>query len=121
MKILGKLIPALLFWTALAFVIFQIPYPESLAQAKVNQIIPFFASLFLSLIFTINIFLKNILSSSSISLGLILLLILKALDSLNIVTTVLILIAIVLLLSYFKKAKKRNLSKLPKINKLQSL
>ena len=117
-KLILKFIPAVIFWGIFAVVVLQVPYPDSLTQANALQIIPFFASLFLTLAFTINIFLKHFLSSSSISLGLIFLLILKALDTLNIVTGALTLIAIYLLFSYFRKIKKRSLTKLPKISRL---
>lgn len=127
-KTILKIFPALSFWGAFAFVVLNIPYPESLTQANSFQIFPFFISLYLALVFTINIFLKNILFSSSICLGLICLLILKALDSLNIVTGILTTVATYLLASYFRKAKKRNLNpiksdltKQTKIPKLRSL
>ncbi len=116
-KIIFKFLPALIFLGIFAFVVFQIPYPDSLTQANFTQIIPFLISLYIALIFTINILLRNILLSVTISLGLIFLLILKALDSLNIVTGILIVVAIGLLTSYFKKTK-RNLTKLSKIPKL---
>ena len=120
-KIIFKIIPALILWGSFIFIVLQIPYPESITQANFIQIFPFFISLYLALVFTLNIFLKNILFSSSICLGLIFLLILKALDSLNIVTGILITIATYLLASYFRKIKKRGLTKHPKIPKLTQL
>ncbi len=117
-NIILKVIPALACWGIFAYVILQIPYPESLTQANFTQLLPFFASLFLALVFTLNILFKNILLSFSICLGLIFLLILKALDSLNIVTGILIVVATYLLASYFKRAKKKGLTKQPKIPKL---
>lgn len=118
---LPKIVFALIFWGIFAFVIFQVPYPETLTQANTTQLISFFISLFLALSLTINLFLKNILSAGSISLGLIFLLILKALDSLNLVTGILTIIAATLLVSYFRKAKRNSLTKLPKIPKLTRL
>ena len=138
MALFLKVIPALIFWGIFVFVVLRIPYPDSLTQANSLQIFPFFVSLYLALVFSLNIFLKNILFSSSICLGLICLLILKALDSLNIVTGILTAVATYLLASYFlkgnsptvyfKKAKKRNLNpiksdltkqtKIPKLTKL---
>lgn len=115
-KILPKIIPVLVFWGIFIFVVLETPYPESLTQANFNQIGLFFASLFLALISTFNIFLKNMFLSFSFSLGLIFLLILKALESLNFVTISLTLLAVGLLLSYFKK--KNNLTKQTKIPKL---
>ncbi|MBI2329863.1 hypothetical protein HYU94_00530 [Candidatus Daviesbacteria bacterium] len=118
MGLLFKFIPALLFWGVFAGVIFGIPYPESLAQANFKQISLFFVPLFFAISFTFNIFFKNIFQSLSIALGLILLLILKALDSLNLATGILIIISAGLLFSYFKKSKRKNLTKQTKIPKL---
>lgn len=106
-KIILKSTPALIFWGVFIFIVLNVPYPESLTQANFGQLIPFFISLFLSIALTLHIFLKNILMSLSIALCLIFLLILKALDSLNIVTGLLMLISVGLLFSYFKKTKKR--------------
>lgn len=105
-KIFLKVFPSLIFWGLFAGVILTVPYPEGFTQARPDQLTFFFIPLFLALIFTLNIFLENILQSFSISLGIIFLLVLKALDSLNIVTGLLILISVWLLCSYFKKAKK---------------
>lgn len=107
-KIILRILLPLFFWGSFISVIFKIPYPETFTQANLNQILPFFIALFLSLIFTFNIFLKNILQSFSFSLGLIFLLILKALDALNFVTGILTLFAAGLLFSYFKKVKRGN-------------
>ncbi|MDO8639119.1 MAG: hypothetical protein Q7R43_06090, partial [Candidatus Daviesbacteria bacterium] len=98
----------ILSWGIFIFIVFNIPYPDSLAQANLMQAALFFGSLFLGIALTLNIFLINILMSFAISLCLIFLLILKALDSLSIVTGVLLLISAGLLFSYFKK-NKRNI------------
>lgn len=119
---LPKIIPALIFWTIFAWVVLQVSYPDNLAQANAVQIGAFFIPLFLAISLSINIFYKNILTSSSFSLGIVLMLVLKALDSLNLVTTLIILVAIYLLVSYFRKLKKKrltNLSKIPKLTKLK--
>lgn len=121
MPIILKTIPALIFWGVFIFVIFQVPYPKSLTQASLFQTLSFFIPLFLVLTFTINIFFKIFLSSATISLGLILLLILKAVDALNFVTAGLTLFAIYLFLSYFQKSRKKRLTSSFKIPKLSSL
>lgn len=113
-----KDIPALIFWGIFIFVIFQVPYPNSLTQANLVQIFSFFIPLFLALTLTLNIFLKNTFVSASISLGIQSLLILKALDSLNLVTAVLTAISVGLLISYFRKVRRKGLTNLPKISKL---
>lgn len=120
-KIVLKIIPSLFFWGIFIFVVFQMPYPESLTQADAVQLLAFFVPLFLALSITLNLFLKNILLSFSFSLSLIFLSILQALDSLNIATATLTVVAAYLLLSYFIKAKKRSLTKLSKIPKLTRL
>ncbi len=120
MTLLLKVIPSLLFWGIFVYVVLQVPYPETLTQANFSQITPFFVSLFLAITFSFNIFLKNILLSLTLSLGLIFLLALTALDSLNIVTLILTIIPVALLFSYFRK-KRAGLTKQPKIPKLTKL
>ncbi len=123
MKYFLKLFPSLLFGGILIYVVLKVPYPETLTQANLIQIISFFGSLCLLMIFFLNFFLKNIFLSSSITLGLIFLLILKALDALNLVTGSLVLIAVGLLASYFLKGRRSltKLSKLPKLTGIKKL
>lgn len=120
-KIFINIFPVIVLWGIFAYVVLNVSYPESLVSANWQKILLFFTPLFFAVLFTINIFAKNFLVSSSLSLGLIFLLILKALDSLNIVTGILVLIATWFLVSYFAKIKRRNLTKLPKIPKLTRL
>lgn len=100
-----KIFSALIFWIIWILVIFYVPYPESLTQASAWQILAFFTSLFLALTFTL---------SAPIALGIVFLLLLKALDALNFVSAALIIIAVVLLLSVRLTSSK-------KISKLTSL
>ena len=117
-----KAIPALIFWGIFILVIFYVPYPESLTQANLFQLLSFFAPLFLALTFTVNLFLKFLLTSSFLALSVILMLFLKALDILNFVSTGLIIVSMILLLSYFRKEKgKHNLTSISKISKLTHL
>ena len=121
MQYLVKALPSFFFWGIFAYVILQIPYPETITQANVTQLLTFFIPLFLAITLTLNIFLRNIFISVSTSVGLIFLLLLKALDSLNLVTGILITISIGLLISYFKKIKRRSLTKTLKIPKLHHM
>lgn len=121
MRHLLKIIPSLILWSIFIYVVFKIPYPETITQANLIQLFAFFIPLFLSLALTINIFLKNIFISTSVSLGLVFLLFLKALGSLNIVSGVLSLIPIGLLISYFGKRKNKGLTNYPKIPKLHAI
>lgn len=119
---MSKLLPgvflSLICWAIFAYVVLQVPYPDTLTQANLQQLLFFFIPLFLAITLTVNIFLKNIFISAAISLGIIFLLVLKALDSLNLVTLSLTIISVGLLVSYFRKIKRRNLTKLPKIPRL---
>lgn len=119
-QLILKVITALFFWGIFLYVIFFIPYPNSLTQASPYHLLSFFIPLFLALIFTFNILLKSILKSIILSFGIIIFLILKALDSLNIVSLILTVIAVGLLLSYFKPPKDLNsTSKIPKLRSLR--
>lgn len=123
MRFFLKSIPVLFFWGVFIFTILQVPYPEALIQSDTKQLLLFFIPLSLALIFTFNPFLKNIFVSFSISLGLIFLLILKALDALNLVTATMILFAVALLVSYFRKINRykrlTNHLKIPKLTQLR--
>lgn len=124
LKKILKIVPPIFFSGVFIYVIFNVPYPETITQANITQLLSFFVTLFLSLTFSFNLFLRNIFISTAISIGLIFLFSLKALDSLNLVTAILILIPVVLLISYFRKIKRKgltNFSKIPKLTKLRKL
>lgn len=104
-KLFLKIIPALIFWGIWILVIFYVPYPESLTQASLWQILAFFIPLFLALTFTL---------SAPIALGIVFLTLLKALDALNFVSAALIITAVALLL-------RVRLTSARKISKLTSL
>jgi len=114
-------LPLIFFWGVFIYVILQVPYPETFTQANFSQLSFFFIPLFLALCLTFNLLIKNISIASSISLGIIFFLILKALDSLNAVTTILMIISVGLLVSYFRKLKKKKLTNYSKIPKLTNL
>lgn len=104
-----KIFPALFFWGVFGYIVLQVPYPQSITQAGFLQLSLFFIPLSLAILFTLNIFLKMGLISGSLSLGIIFLLILKALDSLNLITGSLIIVSVGLLISYFRKRKVRGI------------
>lgn len=121
LKIILKITPVLICWGIIILIVLEVPYPDSITSVSLTQILSLFIPLFLALTLTFNLFFKYIIFSSIAALGLLFLLILQALDSLNIVTGALTIIAAGLLLSYFKKVKRKNLTKLPKIPKLTQL
>lgn len=102
-----KILSAIFFLVVFIYVIFNVPYPNNLTSANLLQIVSFFIPLFFSILFLLSIFLVFYLSFI-LSLGFIFLLILQALDGLNIVSAVLVLIVIWLFSSYFKKNQKKK-------------
>lgn len=112
-----KLVPALIFWGIFAYIVLQVPYPNSLTQANVFQLLGFFIPLFLALTFTLKKVLKSFTMSMVLSLGIIILLILKALGVLNFVTGSLTILAIYLLTSSSKKSPTglTSTSNIPKL------
>lgn len=98
-----KAILSLLSWGAFLWVLFFVDYPKSLTQANPLQLLAFFTPLFFAISFSLYMIIKKIILCFIISLGISLLLILKALDSLNFVSGGLAVISVVLLVSYFKK------------------
>lgn len=119
-RVLIKITPPVLLWIVFFVVVLKIPYPDSLIKANLVQVSFFFFPLFAAITFSINIFLKNLLLSSSISLLIISLLLLKALDTLNLITGLITVVPIGLLISYFRKNKPVSLTSLSKIPKLHS-
>lgn len=98
-----RIAPLIIFCTAFALVIYLVEPPKSITEAEVLQLILFFIPLFLLTSFALNLLLKFLLRSFIVGLGFMILLILKALDSLNLVTFSLTVLATILLASAFKK------------------
>lgn len=119
-KIFPKII-VLVLWVVFLLIVLKVPYPETITQANLIQLLGFFIPLFIAITFSLNLLIKNILMSASLSLGLVFILIVKSLDTLNMITAVLIISAVTLLLSYFKDNKGKNLTKRGKIPKLTRL
>ena len=116
-----KFILPVIFWVCFVYVVARVDYPDNITQANFLQLASFFISLFLALVFSINLFL-SLFSSLSITLGMIILLVLKSLDSLNAVSVILTLTAVWLMLSYFKTLKRQpSLTSRFKVPKLRSL
>lgn len=111
---------SLIAWGIFIYVLFFVDYPSSLTQASPVQLLLFFIPLYFAIAFTFNLLIRNIIICLVISLGIILLLILKALDSLNFVSGGLAIISVILLVSYFKKGS-RNLTSSTSATKLNPL
>lgn len=104
-----KIILSLISWGVFLYVLFFIEYPESLTQASPFQLLAFFTPLYFAISFSLYLIIKNLAVCLVISLGIILLLILKALDSLNFVSGGLAILSVFLLVSYFNPSTRLRL------------
>jgi len=103
MRIIKKFFPIIFVWAVFIFITFRLDYPTSIGKASITTLTIFLTPLFLALLLTINLYLKSLFASSVISLGIILLLILKALESLNWLTFIITILAVIFLMGSFKK------------------
>lgn len=119
MDYLKKFLPIILPGLILTWVIFKIEPPKSITQASVLQILLFFIPLFLLIVFLLNLYLRFLVYSAIMAIGIIILLLLQALNSLNIVSAALVIIACALLLKSIQRPKNKiPLAKIPKLGKL---
>ncbi|MDO8618513.1 MAG: hypothetical protein Q7R49_01050 [Candidatus Daviesbacteria bacterium] len=118
---LNKIFPVIISWGIFLLVIFTVSYPDSLTQASFFQLLIFFGSFFISITLTLNLFLKNFVTSLTITFGIIFLLLLKGLNALNIVTAAITVIAIILITGSFRKNTGSNLTSHSNIPKLKNL
>lgn len=117
---LKKIVPVLFFGTIFALVINQVTPPSSFTDLSFWQIPAFFLPLFFLLAFLLNSFLNFFLKSTVISLGIVILFILKGLDTLNPVSVTLTGIAVVLVVRSLRKPKGRlPQSNIPKLSHLK--
>ena len=121
LQIFLKIIPALIFWGIFLYVIFQVPYPKTLKEANLIQLLSFFTPLFLALIFRLDVFLRFIFRSILISFTVIILLVLKDLDTLGLIASGITLIVLILSLIYFKKTSLTSSLKIPKLTALRRI
>lgn len=109
----------------LGLVIWLVEPPKSITTASLTQLALFLIPLLILLTLIFNLYFKFIFKSLILSFALTLLVILKALDSLNIIAMIITIIATLLLLKSIKKAPThkglRSLNTQNKIPKLQTL
>lgn len=118
MKLLKKLLPALIFGLTLGLVIYLIEPPKSLSQASPSQLGLFFIPLILLLTFLLNLYFKLWPKSLVAGMGVAILFLLQGGDSLNLLTGGLVFAITILVLKFIKK--KNHLYQ-PKISRLSRL
>lgn len=114
-----KLLPVLISAAIFSLVIWQVQPPKTFTTVTSAQIALFFLPLFLFLLTIFNLIFNFYLRSFVITLGVVLLFILKALDILNIITAGVLILAIILIVKSLKRPQKTFYqSKIPKLLKL---
>lgn len=100
-----KILPVIFFGCLLGLVVWFTSPPASLTEASVFQLLLFFIPLFFLLTFTINLCFDLFSKSLVLSIGILLLLIFRSLDLLNIFSFLLISLATIFLAVSIKKSK----------------
>jgi len=114
-----KFLPVLIFGGIFAWVIFQVEPPKPVAEGNILSPILFFLSLFFFLTFFLNLFFQLFLRSLILSSGIIILLILQALNFLNPGSFILVVILTIVILKSFSKRKGFFYqTRIPKLSKL---
>lgn len=120
MALVWKFLPILISLIILAVIIWQIEPPKAITEITALQIFLLVIPLLILMIFTTNLCFNFWLRSLVISIGLMLLIILKSLDKFNIITVSITLIATYLLAkSCQKRVDTKLLSRAFKPSRLQ--
>lgn len=118
MKLVWKLLPIFISLAILALIIWQIEPPKAITQISALQIFLLVTPLLVLMVFTVNLCFNFWMRSMIVSIGLMLLIVLRTLDKLNLVTVSITLIATYLLV---KSCKRKVDIKSPKAFKLSWL
>lgn len=106
-KFLPKLLLPLISWGIFIYIVNTFEPSQTFTQISLFQALVFFIPLILALTFTINLIIRFLIFSFTISAALCLLLLLKGLGGLNPISGLLTLFAFGLLLSYLKQFKRK--------------
>lgn len=124
---LSRILYSIFSFSLLFSVIYFVPPPSSWIEASIFQILIFFIPLLLTLTFFINLFLKYFPNAFIFSLGLVILITLYSINSLNLFSTPLTLALTLIVIKIFPKLKYRSprflksLTKPPNIPKITRL
>ena len=120
MNILKKTVPSIISGVFFGLVIYFVEPPKSLSEINFFTGLLFFTPLLLLLMFTFNLFLKMYLKSFLISLGLILLLVLKGAQTLNVINGIFVVALTLAIVKIIKKPIDHKFqNRIPKLSKLQ--
>lgn len=126
MTVFKKFLPVISSGIIFGFVIWQMEPPQSLTSASILQVLLLFAPLFTFLVFGLNLYFRFYPRSLIISLGIIILLVLKTLDTFNIISVAITIAAVTLISKSFKKvinwktgSRSNTLIKIPRLSHLE--
>lgn len=115
-----RFVPIIFFATVLGYVAWRTEPPKNLTDASFIQISLFFIPLFFLLTFILDLVLNFLLRSAFLSLGLIILLVLKTLGNLSFFNGGVTVLGTLLIVRSFQKSPRyRYQAKTPKPSKLQ--
>lgn len=114
MRILKLIIPAIFSISLFIFVLINVPAPNSWQEASTFQILAFIIPLLFMLLSVINLFSYNLITSFLISLGVIILIGLKAAHILNYFSTGLVILIFGGLVIHFKGGLTKE-KRIPKL------
>lgn len=120
MNLIKKIVPLLFFGSIFFLVVYFIEPTKDITQLSIIKDLAFFLPLLIFLTYLLKLFIKSSLCCLVISLSLVLLLTLKALNNLNLVSAALTTLGTFLILKSIKKNHAPSYStKLPKLSKLK--
>lgn len=120
MVYIQRLLPTIFFAAIFGLVIWQVKPPQTVFDASLTQLVLFYLPLYLLLTSLTNLYFQFLPKSLIASLGLILLPVLKSLDSLNLVTFTLTIVSSILITKSFKKTQKTTFGReIPKLSRLK--
>lgn len=120
MRLFQRLVLFLVSFAVFGYVIYFTEPPKAWSEASTFQILSFFIPLLCSLTFLINIFLDFLPKSFILSLGIMMLLVLKTANSLNIITGIVTTALTIGFFIFFKKEKSLTIVReIPKLGRLR--
>lgn len=120
MTLLYRLLPILISTTILGIIIWQIEPPKTITQISALQIFLLVTPLLILIVFTVNLCFNFWMRSMIVSIGSMLLIVLRTLDKLNLVTASITIVATYLLAKSCKRgADIKPPSKAFKLSRLQ--
>lgn len=115
-----KILPILISGGILFYLIYFTKPPDSWNQASTLQILGFFLPLLILVTFIVNLFFNYLPRSFIIGLAVMILVVLKLIDILNLLTAPAVILITIVSFYFFKKPKFTRVTKIPKLKHFSS-